>query len=163
MGHVRIAERLELIRGMADPVARNMEITRCYCDLSQDLALVLGPSDLNWFTFGAWASATAGHAIRGESLPVDWGTSENVAAGNLAIIVDVAPPFIRWLAEIERAGGPTDEALSATLSDPRVRRGASARGRADGVPARLRSARCGMTRARTPSARPPSSCCSGTC
>lgn len=118
MGHVRIAERLESIRGMEDAVARNMEITRCYCDLSDEIALVLGRSDLNWFTFGAWASATAGHAIRGESLPVDWGTSENVAAGNLAIIVDVAPPFVRWLAEIDRGGGPDDESLARTLADP---------------------------------------------
>ena len=118
MEHVRIAERLESIRAMDDAVARNIEITRCYCDLSEEIAFVLGRSDLNWFTFGAWASATAGRAIRGESLPVDWGTSERVAAGNLAIIVDVAPPFIRWLAEIERLGGPTDESLTATLADP---------------------------------------------
>jgi hypothetical protein len=118
VGHVRIAERLASIRAMEDALARNMEITRCYCDLSEEIALVLGRSDLNWFTFGAWASATAGHAIRGESLPVDWGTSKNVAAGNLAIILDVAPPFVRWLAEIERFGEPTDESLAATLADP---------------------------------------------
>lgn len=118
MGHVSIAERLELIRAMDDPAARNVEITRCYCDLSTELAVVLGRSDLNWFSFGAWASATAGHAIRGESLPVDWGTSENVAAGNLAIIVDVAPPFIRWLAEIERGGGATGDSLTRTLAAP---------------------------------------------
>jgi hypothetical protein len=115
---VSIAERLAMIRGMDDPAARNTEITRCYCDLSNELAGVLGRTDLNWFSFGAWASATAGHAIRGESLPFDWRTSDNVAAGNLAIIVDVAPPFIRWLAEIDRHGGATAEALDATLRDP---------------------------------------------
>jgi hypothetical protein len=118
VGHVRIAERLDLVRGMADPAARNIEITRCYCDLSDELSVLLGRRDLNWFSFGAWASATAGNAIRGESLPVDWGTSENVAAGNLAIIVDIAPPFVHWLAEIERAGGPTSESLANTLADP---------------------------------------------
>lgn len=107
-----------MIRGMDDPAARNIEITRCYCDLSDELAGVLGRSDLNWFSFGAWASATAGRAIRGESLPFDWGTSDNVAAGNLAIIIDVAPPFIRWLAEIDRSGGATADAFEATLRDP---------------------------------------------
>lgn len=118
MGHVDIAERLAAIRAMDDPAARNIAITRCYCALSDELAGVLGRSDLNWFSFGAWASATAGRAIRRESLPVDWGTSANVAAGNLAIIEDVAPPFIRWLAEIERHGGPTADALAETLRDP---------------------------------------------
>ncbi|MEV8266378.1 hypothetical protein [Microbacterium sp. NPDC076911] len=113
-----IADHLDTILSMNDPAARNIEITRCYCAISDSLAEVLGSHDLNWFSFGAWASATAGRAIRGESLPVDWGTSVSVAAGNLAIIADVAPPFIRWLEEIHRHGGANQAALGATLEHP---------------------------------------------
>lgn len=118
MSALDIASHLDTILGMNDPVARNIEITRCYGALSNEIAAVLGSQDLNWFSFGAWASATAGRAIRGESLPLDWGTSASIAAGNLAIIADVAPPFIRWLEEIDRHGGATDAALAATLQDP---------------------------------------------
>ncbi|WES62749.1 hypothetical protein P0L94_09775 [Microbacter sp. GSS18] len=101
-----------------DPVARNRMITLCYRDLATGLAGIVGAQDLNWFVFGVWASGTAGAAIRGEGLPLDLGTSENVAAGNLAIIRDVAPPFVRWLREVERAGAPTREACERALADP---------------------------------------------
>lgn len=103
-----------------DPVVRNRLITQCYRDLAENMAAVLGRRDLSWFVFGAWASGTAGAAIRGEGLPFDFGTSRNVAAGNLAIIRDVAPPFILWLSEVERDGGPTDAALERTLADARL-------------------------------------------
>ncbi|MFH8252052.1 hypothetical protein ACH3VR_16935 [Microbacterium sp. B2969] len=114
----RTRELLDVILVHDDPVARNRLITQCYRDIADQLALVVGRRDLNWFSFGAWASGTAGAAIRGERIPVDFGTSRNVAAGNLAIIADVAPAAICWLDEIERAGGPTPDALSRTLADP---------------------------------------------
>lgn len=101
-----------------DPVARNRMITACYRDIAEQLAERMGRRDLNWFVFGVWASGTAGAAIRGEGLPLDLGTSEEVAAGNLAIIRDVAPPFLRWLAEIEVEGEVNRAALDRTLADP---------------------------------------------
>ena len=114
---------LEQILVHDEPVARNRLITQCYRDIAEDLAFVLGRRDLNWFAFGAWASGTAGAAIRGEGIPVDFGTTRNVAAGNLAIIADVAPAALRWLAEVESAGGPTSDALARTLDDPLFERG----------------------------------------
>ncbi|MGU3646595.1 hypothetical protein ACLBXX_16655 [Microbacterium sp. C23T] len=101
-----------------DPVARNRLITLCYARIALDLADVTGRTDLNWFAFGAWASGTAGAAIRGEGLPFDLGTSRNVAAGNLAIISDIAPPAIAWLREVQRDGAATDAALERALSNP---------------------------------------------
>ncbi len=109
---------LEAILVAGDPVARNRMITLCYRDLAEGLAEIVGRRDLNWFVFGVWASGTAGAAIRGEGLPLDLGTSRNVAAGNLAIIRDVAPAFIRWLREVEHAGGPTVDARDRALEDP---------------------------------------------
>lgn len=102
---------------MRDPVARNFAITRCYRDLALDVADVLGRQDVNWLAFGAWASGTAGAAIRGEGLLLDWGTSAAVAEGNRTIIADIAPRFVRWLVEIERAGGPSRTALEVALGD----------------------------------------------
>ena len=118
MSHTTIAALLDEIARMDDPAARNLEITRCYRDLALALSQHLGQRDLNWFGFDAWASGTAGQAIRGEGVPIDFGTARNVAAGNLAIIADVAPPFLAWLAEIERAGGPTRDACNRALADP---------------------------------------------
>lgn len=109
---------LDRILQMDDPVERNRLITLCYRDLGEHLAAHLGRRDLTWFVFGAWASGTAGAVIRGEGLPLDLGTSGNVAAGNVAIIGDVAPPFLAWLGEIERDGSPTPAALERTLAHP---------------------------------------------
>jgi len=109
---------LEQILSTDDPVARNRMITLCYRDLAEGIAGIIGHRDLNWFVFGVWASGTAGAAIRGEGLPLDLGTSRNVAAGNLAIIRDVAPAFVRWLREVEDAGGPTADARDRALADP---------------------------------------------
>ncbi|MGB7962418.1 MAG: hypothetical protein WCF12_05580 [Propionicimonas sp.] len=103
---------------MRDPVARNFAITRCYRDLAHAVADVLGRRDVNWLAFGAWASGTAGAAIRGEGLLLDWGTSTALAEGNRTIIADIAPRFVRWLDEIERAGGPSRTALEVALGDP---------------------------------------------
>lgn len=100
-----------------DPVRRNRLITKCYADISAALADVVGRRDLNWFTFGAWASGTAGAKIRGEGVPIDLGTTRNMAAGNLAIITNIAPPAIAWLREVE-GSGPTRPALQRALADP---------------------------------------------
>ncbi|WP_137844202.1 hypothetical protein [Microbacterium sp. 2FI] len=116
-----IADTERLLQRIAiepDPVVRNRMITQCYRDLAEHLAALIGRRDLSWFAFGAWASGTAGAAIRGEGLPLDLGTSRNVAAGNLAIIVDVAPPFLAWLCAVEQAGAPTRDALERALADP---------------------------------------------
>lgn len=108
---------ISAIVAMRDPVERNFAITRCYRDLGRAVADVLGRRDVNWLAFGAWASGTAGAAIRGEGRLVDWGTSAAVAEGNRTIIADIAPRFVRWLDEIERAGGPSRNALEVALGD----------------------------------------------
>ena len=105
------------IVAMTDPVVRNVAITTCYRDLALAVADVVGRRDVNWLAFGAWASGTAGRAIRGEGLPIDWGTSRAVAEGNRTIIADVAPRFVRWLDEVVRAGGPSRTALEVALGD----------------------------------------------
>lgn len=105
------------IVAMTDPVVRNVAITTCYRDLALAVADVVGRRDVNWLAFGAWASGTAGRAIRGEGLPIDWGTSTAVAEGNRTIIADVAPRFVRWLDEVVRAGGPSRTALEVALGD----------------------------------------------
>lgn len=106
------------VASMNDPVERNVAITWTYRRLAADVAAVIGRRDVNWLAFGAWASATAGRAIRGEGLPVDWGTSTAVAAGNRAIIADIAPRFATWTGHVARAGGPAPLALERTLDDP---------------------------------------------
>ncbi|MFZ0529175.1 MAG: hypothetical protein WAL91_01390, partial [Propionicimonas sp.] len=105
------------IGAMRDPIGRNFAITRCYRDLALAVAGVLGRNDVNWLAFGAWASGTAGAAIRGEGLLLDWGTSAALAEGNRTIITDIAPRFVRWLDEIELAGRPSRNALEVALGD----------------------------------------------
>ncbi len=102
---------------LPDPVLRNVAITTCYRDLALAVADVVGRRDVNWLAFGAWASGTAGRVIRGEGLPIDWGTSRAVAEGNRTIIADVAPRFVRWLDEVARAGTPSRTALEVALAD----------------------------------------------
>jgi hypothetical protein len=54
----------------AQPVLRNLKITRCYHDLSFAIAALLGVENLNWCSFAAWASKTAGRFVRGEPLAI---------------------------------------------------------------------------------------------
>lgn len=88
--------RLKAIHAEPSPVVRNYLITSAYDDLSTQTASVLGGVDANWLTFGKWASFTAGKFIRGEGAPINWG-ADKVADGNLAIIGDIAPQFVRFL------------------------------------------------------------------
>jgi hypothetical protein len=104
--------RMRLIEGEADPVVRNALITSAYDDLSRETATLLGDIDANWLTFGKWASFTAGRFIRGEGAPVRWGAGK-VAEGNVAIIADIAPQFVRFL---ELADAGSDEELSALVA-----------------------------------------------
>ena len=97
--------RLQEVLAIDDPGARNYAITRTYWDLARRLDGVLGTQDANWLTFGTWASASAGRFIRQESLPVGWGV-EAVAAGNAAIITDIAPRFVAFL-DLAREWGPS--------------------------------------------------------
>ncbi len=106
------------VAALTDPVERNAAITATYRRLATEVAAILGPADVNWLAFGAWASATAGRAIRGEGLPVDWGTSRAVAAGNQAIIADIGPRFAVWADQVVRAGSPSADALHRTLQHP---------------------------------------------
>lgn len=55
------------IAALADPVERNLRITRCYHELARALAVRTGPV-ANWCCFATWASRQAGQSIRGEDL-----------------------------------------------------------------------------------------------
>ncbi len=92
-------ERLERIHREPDPGLRNFLITGAYYDLGCCIEDLLGQQDANWLTFGTWASFTAGRFIRGEAMPVSWG-ADHVADGNMAIIEDIAPCFIAYLASV---------------------------------------------------------------
>ena len=86
-----------------DPVDRNEAITAGYHALAIAMADVVGRDNANWLCFGQWASAEAGRAIRGETVPallrplIGEDVAAAVAAGNAAVFGDVAPPFIRFV------------------------------------------------------------------
>jgi hypothetical protein len=63
------AAEVARIVGLADPVARNLQITLGYHRLSRALGRRLGPPDADWCAFATWASKRAGQSIRGEDLP----------------------------------------------------------------------------------------------
>lgn len=107
--------RLRLIEGEPDPVFRNRFITAAYDDLSREIASLLGEVDANWLTFGKWASFTAGRFIRGEGAPVRWGAGK-VAEGNISIICDIAPQFVRFL-ELADADSAHDLAALVASDD----------------------------------------------
>jgi hypothetical protein len=102
---------------VSDPVARNYAITRVYHQMSEQVAGVVGRSDANWLTFGAWASSTAGRFIRGEGVPTRWGASA-VAEGNAAIIADIGPRFARFLLLAGDVDAPS--LPDAVSDDPRL-------------------------------------------
>jgi hypothetical protein len=58
---------VERIAALQDPVLRNLQITQCYSELSNAMALRTGYS-ANWCTFATWASKQAGQSIRKEDL-----------------------------------------------------------------------------------------------
>lgn len=60
-------EEIDRIAQHGDPIIRNLEITQCYYEISQCVAVLLGPS-ANWCTFATWASKQAGQTIRQEDL-----------------------------------------------------------------------------------------------
>ena len=59
---------VERIAALADPVARNLQITQCYCELSRVFAARTDDKPANWCTFATWASKQAGQTIRKEDL-----------------------------------------------------------------------------------------------
>jgi hypothetical protein len=61
--------QIEEIAGMGNPVLRNLWITQAYHELSAELFEMLGGQNVNWCTFAAWASKTAGESIRDQELP----------------------------------------------------------------------------------------------
>jgi hypothetical protein len=60
-------EDIDRIAAIADPVIRNLQITRAYHELSTAAATRLGQV-ANWCTFATWASKQAGRTIRKEDL-----------------------------------------------------------------------------------------------
>lgn len=107
-------EAIRAIVAMPDPVARNAEITRGYHALAILASDVIGRENANWLCFGQWASAEAGRAIRGASVPallrplMGESVTTAVAAGKAAVFGDIAPPFATnaW-ATSSRSCGPT--------------------------------------------------------
>lgn len=96
-------ETIGRVVAMPDIVERNRAITHGYHVLSEAVAALLGRTDANWLTFGQWASAEAGRAIRGESIPglarplMGREIERAVAGGNAAVFGDVGPPFARFV------------------------------------------------------------------
>ena len=60
-------EDVDRVAAIADPVIRNLQITRAYHELSATAAARLGHV-ANWCTFATWASKQAGRTIRKEDL-----------------------------------------------------------------------------------------------
>jgi hypothetical protein len=98
------------IEAIENPMQRNLLITMAYSDLAVQVDCLLGHRDLNWCSFGTWASKTAGKSIRKElpafpiwmsriisRLPIARGKmqrcSENIAEGNLKVFSELAPFF----------------------------------------------------------------------
>jgi hypothetical protein len=50
-------------------LVRNLQITQGYYQVSQSLRKFVSSSNVNWFSFGTYASKTAGRAMRHENLP----------------------------------------------------------------------------------------------
>jgi len=60
-------QEIDRIVRISDPILRNLQITQCYCELSDAVAALIGAS-ANWCTFATWASKQAGQTIRQEDL-----------------------------------------------------------------------------------------------
>jgi hypothetical protein len=104
------ANSVQEIIAEIDPELRNLKITQCYHDLSQMIAPLLGPENVNWCTFATWASKSAGRFIRKDTFdrkllaffkePLPEGAnviervSNQVAAGNLEVFRELGPMFV---------------------------------------------------------------------
>lgn len=99
-------EEIAAIIATADPVLRNLRITQTYHELTLALADLLGPTNVSWCAYAAWASKTAGRYIRGEMLArprrlfdsprlaaVDARVRACAIAGNLLVFEDMGPLF----------------------------------------------------------------------
>lgn len=112
------------IVAMPDPIARNVAITRGYHALAHEVADVMGRDNANWLCFGQWASAEAGRAILGDTIPsllrplLEADVAAAVAAGNAAVFGDVAPPFIRFVHAVrDDPAVRTEPAAAARMVD----------------------------------------------
>ncbi len=94
---------IDSVVAMTNVVERNRAITLGYHELSEAVCALLGYDHANWMTFGQWASAEAGRAIRGESIPslvrplLGHEIEAAVAGGNAAVFGDVGPAFVRFI------------------------------------------------------------------
>ena len=62
-------ERVREIIENPDPIARNLQITQSYHELSLALDALFGGLDIPWCAFATWASKQAGYFIRNEEIP----------------------------------------------------------------------------------------------
>lgn len=60
-------DEIDRIARLGDPILRNLQITQCYYEISQEVAGLTGFS-ANWCTFATWASKQAGQTIRQQDL-----------------------------------------------------------------------------------------------
>lgn len=109
------ARSLAEVLSRADAVDRNRGITSTYFQLARQVDEVIGNEDANWLTFGTWASASAGRFIRGEDVPGGWG-ADAVAEGNSAIIADIAPRFLDFIALARSV--PVDSLATSVAARP---------------------------------------------
>lgn len=102
------------IGALADPVYRNYLITHNYWRLAGQMADLVGPENLSWPAFGAWASEQAGRYMRHEGLALvglvpDLGDriTELLGEGNRHIFMDIAPVFGRFIELMRSADAAT--------------------------------------------------------
>ena len=62
-------EEIDGIVNQENLLVRNLQSTQGYYDVSQGLRRFVSRKNMNWFSFGTWASKGAGRAIRHETLP----------------------------------------------------------------------------------------------
>ena len=80
---------VDRIASIDDPIARNLQITQCYYEISQAVAGLTGYS-ADWCTFATWASKQAGQTIRMEDLIRAFEQRFYLSAEISAILEDLA-------------------------------------------------------------------------
>lgn len=118
---------VDRIAALRDPVLRNLQITKCYHELSAALAERIGPG-ANWCTVATWASKQAGQTIRKEDLVRALEAALTGEPGAQAAAVEIAAAASRIGAK--PVGGALHASIwSSLLSAPADRAGdAVARG-----------------------------------
>jgi hypothetical protein len=108
-------EEIDAVLNQPNLLIRNLQITLGYHKVSRMLRGFASTKNVNWFGFGAFASKTAGQAIRHELLPAPLKSATIRAAGydNTAVYFhDVLEPATHSILAAQRTDGILAEILS---------------------------------------------------